>query len=60
MSATQFIRMIKLKRAAQFLDNTDYSISEIVYEVGFTNPSYFTKRFKQQFGVSPKDYKKSD
>lgn len=57
MSATQFIRMIKLKRAAQMLVNTDYSISEILYEVGFTNPSYFTKCFKQQFGVSPKEYK---
>ncbi|MBI9064169.1 MAG: response regulator [Marinilabiliaceae bacterium] len=56
MSAAQFIRMIRLKRAAQMLDNTDYSISEILYEVGFTNPSYFAKCFKQQFGISAKEY----
>ena len=57
MSAAQFIRMIRLKRSAQLLVDTDYSVSEILYEVGFTSPSYFTKCFKNQFGVSPIQYK---
>ena len=56
MSAAQFIRMIRLKRAAQMLDSTDLTISEILYEVGFTNPSYFAKCFKQQFGLSATEY----
>jgi len=51
--STQFIRMIKLKRVAQMLDDTDYTVSKILYDVGFTNPSYFIKCFKQQFGVLP-------
>ncbi|RIJ50403.1 response regulator [Maribellus luteus] len=58
MSAAQFLRMIRLKRAKQMLENTDYTVSEILYEVGFTNPSYFAKCFKQQFGVSPTEIKK--
>ncbi|MGQ7868138.1 two-component regulator propeller domain-containing protein [Sunxiuqinia sp. sy24] len=58
MSTTKFIRMIRLKRAAQLLKSTDYTISEILYEVGFTNPSYFAKCFKQQFGVSASEYQK--
>lgn len=57
MSAARFIRMIRLKRAKQLLDNTDYTVSEILYQVGFTNPSYFAKCFKQQFGISPSEYR---
>ncbi len=56
MSATQFMRTIRLKRAAQMLENCDNTISEILFEVGFSNPSHFTKCFKQQFGVSPTEY----
>ncbi|SFF20841.1 two-component regulator propeller domain-containing protein [Sunxiuqinia elliptica] len=58
MSTTKFIRMIRLKRAAQLLKSTDYTISEILYGVGFTNPSYFAKCFKQQFGISASEYQK--
>jgi len=60
MSAAKFIRMIRLKRAKQMIENTDYSISEILYEVGFSSPSYFAKCFKKQFGVSPTEYQKSN
>jgi AraC-like DNA-binding protein len=56
LSATQFITIIKLKRAAQLLDNSDYSISEILYAVGFSSPSYFAKCFKKQYGISPSQY----
>lgn len=58
MSAAKFIRMIRLKRAKQLLENSDYTISEILYQVGFSNPSYFAKCFKQQFGVSPTEFRK--
>ena len=59
-SATHFIRMIRLKRAAQLLENSEFTISEILFEVGFSNPSHFTKCFKQQFGISPTEYQKNN
>lgn len=48
------IRLNRLNRAKHLLETTDLSISEIAYSVGFTAPSYFTKCFKDEFGVSPK------
>ncbi len=56
-SATEFIRFIRLKRAAQLLEQHHGTIAETVYAVGFNNLSYFSKCFQKQFGVTPKDYK---
>ncbi len=56
LSATEFIRNIRLKRAAQLLEQNHGSISETVYAVGFSSLSYFSKCFQKQFGVSPKDF----
>ena len=55
-SATEFIRCLRLKRAAQLLEQRTGNISEIAYEVGFTNPSRFAERFRKLFGVSPSSY----
>lgn len=55
-SPIEFIRVIRLKRAAQLLEKSQLSISEIAYEVGFNNPKYFTKYFKSEFGVLPSQY----
>ncbi len=55
-SASKFIQIIRLKTAAQLLVSKKYKVSEVVYEVGFTSPSYFTKCFKKQFGKSPTEY----
>lgn len=52
-----FIRMIRLKRAAQLLRKTDKRISEITFEVGFTDLQYFRTMFKEQYGVSPSEFK---
>jgi len=57
-TANEFIRNIRLKRAAQLLKNEQLNVSEIMYMVGFTHHSYFTRCFKEMFGVSPKDYTK--
>jgi YesN/AraC family two-component response regulator len=55
-SATEFIRVLRLKRAAQLLRQKSGSISEIAYQSGFNNLSYFTKSFKTLFGVTPSEY----
>ena len=57
-TATEFIRNIRLKRAAQLLKNEHLNVSEVMYMVGFTHHSYFTRCFKELFGVSPKSYSK--
>lgn len=57
-TATEFIRNIRLKRAAQLLKNEHLNVSEVMYMVGFTHPSYFTRCFKEIYGVSPKLYGK--
>ena len=55
-SPLDFIRTIRLKRAAQLLEKSQYNISEIAYEVGFNNPKYFARTFRKEFGVLPSEY----
>jgi len=56
LSSTEFIRTIRLKRAAQLLEQRHGTIAETVYAVGFNSLSYFSKCFQKQFGLSPKEY----
>jgi signal transduction histidine kinase/DNA-binding response OmpR family regulator len=56
---SEFIRTIRLKRAAQLMREKFGNIAEITYEVGFNHPSYFAKSFKELFGESPSDYTKN-
>lgn len=53
---TEFIRSIRLKKAAQLLTSTELTIVEISEKVGFATPSYFSKCFKEMFGVLPTQY----
>ncbi len=55
-SATEFIRTIRLKKAAQLLKEQDINVTETAYAVGFSNRVYFSKTFTRHFGISPKDY----
>jgi signal transduction histidine kinase/ligand-binding sensor domain-containing protein/DNA-binding response OmpR family regulator len=52
----EFIRTLRLKRAAQLLLKSQLHVSEIAYEVGFNDPKYFRKHFKNEFGVLPSRY----
>ncbi|MGQ7868843.1 ATP-binding protein [Sunxiuqinia sp. sy24] len=56
LSINHFIRLLRLKRAARMLASGQYSVSEVVFQTGFNNPSYFTKCFKAEYGVLPSDY----
>ena len=54
-SPVELLRTARLNRAYQLLLTTDKSISEVAYNVGFTAPSYFTKCFKEEYGMLPGD-----
>ena len=54
-SPVELLRTARLQKGRQILQTTDKTISEVAYEVGFTAPSYFTKCFKDEFGISPSD-----
>ncbi|NDV59489.1 ATP-binding protein [Bacteroides sp. 519] len=56
----EFIRIIRLKRAAQYLRESQQTISEIAYQTGFSNPKYFRKYFKEEFGVLPSEYQEKE
>jgi signal transduction histidine kinase/ligand-binding sensor domain-containing protein/DNA-binding response OmpR family regulator len=52
----EFIRTIRLQRAAQLLESSEMTIAEIAYEVGFNNPKHFSKCFKNEFNILPSGY----
>lgn len=54
----EFIRAIRLKRAASLLETDGVYISEIAYMVGFNSPKVFAGHFRDEFGCSPSEYRK--
>jgi signal transduction histidine kinase/ligand-binding sensor domain-containing protein/DNA-binding response OmpR family regulator len=56
LSPVEFIRTLRLKRAASLLKQEYGNVAEIAYEVGFNNPSYFAECFRKLFGKSPSEY----
>ena len=56
-SPIDFLKQMKMKRALQLIENKEYNISEIAYMVGFNDAHYFSKCFKQTYGISPTEYK---
>lgn len=51
-----FLRTLRLKRAALLLNKSQMNVSEIAFQVGFNDPKYFSKHFKNEFGVLPSKY----
>lgn len=58
MTPNDYIRLERLKKAAQLLKEGECKVNEVCYMVGFNTPSYFTKCFQKQFGILPKDFVK--
>ena len=58
-SPVELLRTARLKRGYQLLLTSDKSVSEVAYEVGFTAPSYFTKCFKDEYGMLPGDVRQN-
>jgi signal transduction histidine kinase/ligand-binding sensor domain-containing protein/DNA-binding NarL/FixJ family response regulator len=52
----ELMRMMRLKKAAQFIASGEYNVSEVAYMVGYNDIRYFSSSFKKQFGVSPSKY----
>ena len=58
-SVVEYIRSIRLKKAAILLQSGNFTISEVMYSVGFSNASYFSRSFSSVYGMTPTDYMKS-
>lgn len=55
-STVEYIRSIRLKKAAVLFNNGNFTVAEVMYMVGFSNASYFTRSFKSEFGCTPLEY----
>ena len=60
MKPLPFIRAIRLKRAAQLLVNSQYNVAEIALMVGFNTIKYFNRYFKEEFGMTPTQYRETN
>ncbi|MDD4969528.1 MAG: two-component regulator propeller domain-containing protein [Paludibacter sp.] len=57
LAPIEFLKEVRIQRAAQLIESGEYNFSEITYMVGINDPRYFSRCFKQKFGVSPREYK---
>lgn len=57
LTAVAYIRDQRIKKAASLLAKGNFTVSEVMYMVGFTNPSYFTRCFTEEYNTSPSEYK---
>ncbi len=60
LTPTDFIRLIRLKKAALLIQEGKYRVGEVCYLVGINSPSYFIKLFQKQFGMTPKEFEKQE
>jgi len=55
---SELIRYMRIRRAADLLERSQLFINEVAYKVGFNDPKYFRKYFKEEYGINPNEYKK--
>lgn len=55
-TVTEYIRHVRLEAARDYISTTDLNISQIVYSIGFSSRSYFSKIFKNKYGISPREF----
>ena len=56
LSPVEYIKNIRMKKAAMLLEQKKFSVAEVMYMVGFSSSSYFSKCFQNEFGVTPKQF----
>jgi YesN/AraC family two-component response regulator len=56
-SPVEFVREIRFERAAEYIRDTQLTVSEVSYQVGIEDPRYFSRCFKQKFGMTPSEYR---
>lgn len=59
MSPSDFLRHLRLKRAEELITKSKMNLSQIAYNVGFSDPKYFTKCFKKEMGMTPSQYRQN-
>lgn len=59
LSASDFIKTIKLQKSTKLLKE-GHTVAEAAFQVGFKDPNYFSRSFKEKFGITPSDYKTSE
>jgi signal transduction histidine kinase/ligand-binding sensor domain-containing protein/DNA-binding response OmpR family regulator len=57
LAPVEFIREVRVKRAAQLIESGEYTISQVTYMVGCNDPRYFSRIFKQRFAITPSEYR---
>ena len=60
MTPADDIKTQRLNLAAELLKDATLTVAEVCYKVGISDPHYFTKLFKQRFGISPKRYRQGE
>jgi AraC-like DNA-binding protein len=58
LSFNLYLRSLRLHQAKTLLETTELNVSEIAYEVGFSDPKYFSRVFSEQFGTAPRDWRR--
>lgn len=59
-SLTYLLKEFKMKQAGKMIRDTNFSIAQVMYEVGYTDISYFYRAFKEYYGMTPLDFRKKD
>ena len=57
LAPIEFIKEMRVKRAAQLIETGDYNMTQIAYMVGINDPRNYSKCFKHRFGITPTEYK---